>query len=223
MADGRLLIATALDRKLLWVAPGGEVTLAADLQDVATGVLNDMVVDGRGRAYQGDIGFDFAKRETPRPGRVILFTEDGGARVAAQDVTFPNGCAVTSDGAHYFVAETLADRVSRFRIADDGTLVDREVFAQLDSPPDGLCLDAGGGVWIGQPRAARFAHIAPDGTVDRTIDSAAPFAVACVLGGEGRGTLFMTSADTDLERLATGDSRGRIDTLTVHEPGAGRP
>ena len=223
MPDGRLLLATARDRKLNWVSPDGSLTLAADLASHGATLLNDMVVDGRGRAYVGDTGFDFAAGDTPAPGRVFLFTEDGNVRVAAEDVTFPNGCAVSADGSQYFVAETLASRVSRFEIADDGLLINRTVFAQLDSPPDGLCLDAAGGVWIAQPHAGRFLRLARDGSVDQEVLSAAPFAVACVLGDETRSTLFMSSADTDLQRLSKGDSKGRIDTVNVAQPGAGWP
>jgi sugar lactone lactonase YvrE len=223
LPDGRLLIATALDRRLNWVSPTGEVTEACDLTGLATGTLNDMVVDGRGRAYVGDIGFDQRTGEAPRPGQVILFTEAGGARTAAPEVTFPNGCAVTADGAHYYVCETLAERVSRFAVAGDGRLVDREVFAQLDSPPDGLCLDDAGGVWIGQPLAGRYLRLAPDGSIDREIASPEPFAVTLVLGGPEGSTLFLSSADTDLPRLGRGDSRGRIDALEIDHRRAGWP
>ena len=223
MPDGRLLIATALDRKLNWVSPAGEVTPACDLGGIATGILNDMVVDGQGRAYVGDVGYDPAGDGAPQPGRVILFTEAAGAEVAASDVTFPNGCAVTPDGAHFYISETLAGRVTRFTIAADGRLGGREVFAALDSPPDGLCLDGDDGVWIGQPLAGRFVRLAADGTVDQEIASPAPFAVACVFGGEDRSTLFLCSADTDLDRLRHGDSQGRIDMLTANYRGVGWP
>lgn len=221
LPDGRMLLATALDKKLVAVdLDSGALTEVADLADLAQGALNDMVVDERGRAYVGDVGFQFGKDE-PRPGRVILWTEDEGPRVAAEETTFPNGCAV--DGERYVLAETLARRVTEFRVAEDGTLADRQVLAQLDDPPDGLCLDAEGGVWLAQPEESRFLHLARGGEVDRTIESAAPFAVTCVLGGEDGRTLFLSSADTDLKRLPKGDTSGRIDTFRVEVPRGGRP
>lgn len=223
MPDGRVLLATALDQKLWWVSAGGDLTLAADLGDLAQGPLNDMVVDGRGRAYVGDVGFDMARGETPRPGRVILFTAAAGARVVADDVMFPNGCAVSQDGARYVVAETFANRVTEFAVAADATLTDRRVLAELDGPPDGLCLDADGGVWVAQPLSGRYLHLDRTGEVDRELPSQAPFAVTCVLGGPARTTLFLSSAYTDLERLGKGDTTGRIDTVEVEVPGAGWP
>lgn len=221
--NGRLLLATALDRKLSWVGADGELELACSLAGVAKGPLNDMVVDGNGHAYVGDIGFNFAAGETPRPGRVILYRERHLPRVAAEDVVFPNGCAVTPDGAHYYVCETLAKRVTRFTIDDDGSLRQREVFAEVPNSPDGLCLDAEGCLWIGQPEGGCFLRLAPNGAVERVLEAPAPFAVACVLGGEARRQLFLCSADTDLERLSQGISSGRIDVLDVDVAGAGWP
>ncbi|MFT3864997.1 MAG: SMP-30/gluconolactonase/LRE family protein [Solirubrobacterales bacterium] len=221
LPDGRMLLATALDRKLVTVDTGsGEVTEVADLSGLAQGALNDMVVDPGGRAYVGDVGFQFGK-DQPRPGRVILWTEEDGPRVAAEETTFPNGCAV--DGDRYVLAETLARRVTEFAVAADGTLTDRRVLAELDDPPDGLCLDAEGCVWVAQPEESRYLRLDRAGAVDRAVDSADPFAVTCVLGGVDGRTLFLSSADTDLERLPHGDTTGRIDTLRVEVAGAGRP
>lgn len=223
LPDGRMLMATALDRKLWTVDPDGDVTEVADLGPLAGGLLNDMVVDGSGRAYVGDTGFNIAKGEKPAPGRVLLWSQDVGPRVAAEGVDFPNGCVVTPDGSRYIVAETLGKRISSFSIADDGGLGDRSSFARLDSPPDGLCLDEDGAVWAGLPHESAFVRVAAGGAVERRVASAAPFAVACALGGGDRRTLFLCSAYTDLERLSKGDTTGRIDALPVDVAGAGWP
>jgi sugar lactone lactonase YvrE len=221
LPDGRMLLATALDKKLVLVdTSSGELTEVADLSDLAQGTLNDMVVDELGRAYVGDVGFEFGKDE-PRPGRVILWTEGEGPRIAAEDTTFPNGCAV--DGDRYVLAETLAKRVSEFKVAADGTLTDRKVLAELNDPPDGLCLDADGAVWVAQPEESRYLRLDRDGEIDTIVPSASPFAVTCVLGGEDGRTLFLSSADTDLKRLPKGETAGRIDTLRVATPQSGRP
>lgn len=222
LPDGRVLMATALDAKLWAVAAEGSVTEVADLSHLAKGLLNDMVVDGEGRAYVGDTGFNIADGEEPRPGRVILWRDGGDAAVAAEEVVFPNGCVVTPDG-RYLVNETLADRITSYAVDDDGTLSDRRVFAPTSSAPDGLCLDAEGAVWAGLPLEGAFVRVHEGGAVERRVESAAPFAVACALGGEDRRTLFLCSAYTDLPRLGKGDTTGRIDTLEVDVPGAGWP
>jgi sugar lactone lactonase YvrE len=223
LTDDRMLMATALDRRLLAVGVDGSVAALTELGDVATGLLNDMVVDGRGRAYVGDTGFNMAAGEPPGPGRVILWQEGETPRTVAEDVVFPNGCVVTPDGSALIICETMAQRITRFRIGDDGSLSERAVFAELDTPPDGLCLNAEGAVWAGLPHASEFVRVSPAGQIVERIPSAFPFAVACALGGPDRKTLFLCSADTDLPRLAKGETTGRIDTVEVDVPGAGWP
>lgn len=223
LPDGRMLMATALDRRLLAVGLDGSQEAVADLNGLATGLLNDMVVDGQGRAYVGDTGFNMAAGDPPGPGRLIIWEAGSEPRVAAEDVVFPNGCVVSADGAALIICETMAQRISRFTIAPDGSLGERSIFAELDTPPDGLCLDAEGAVWAGLPHASAFVRIAPDGQIVERIPSAFPFAVACALGGPDRRALFMCSADTDLPRLAKGETTGRIDTVEVEIGGAGWP
>ena len=223
LPDGRLLMATALDCKLWTVTSTGQVTEVADLSHLAQGVLNDMVVDGAGRAFVGDTGFKMGTGQPPRPGRVLCWQEGRQARVVAEEVVFPNGCVVTPDGARFLIAETMAKRVSAFTISKDGSLSDRTVFAELESPPDGLCLDTEAALWVGLPHASAFIRVTADGKIDRSIPSAAPFAVTCALGGPNRRTLFLCSADTDLNRLGKGDTTARIDTIEVDVPGAGWP
>lgn len=222
LPDGRALLATALDRKLLLV-DSTTVAEAADLTHLAQGVLNDMVVDGTGRAYVGDTGFDIAKGQAPRPGRTLLWREGEAARRFAEDVVFPNGMVVTPDGRELLVAETMARRITRFAIEPDGSLSDRRVFAELDMPPDGICLDEAGGVWIGMPEAGRFVRLNRDGTLDRAIAGAFSFTVAPMLGGRDQRTLFLCSADTDLRCLSRRETTGRIDIVDVEATGAGWP
>jgi sugar lactone lactonase YvrE len=86
-----------------------------------------------------------------------------------------------------------------------------------------LCLDAAGALWVAQPLASRFVRIDTRGHIVASLDSPAPFAIACTLGGPERTTLFLSSAHTSLAELAQGKSRGRIDALRVAHGGAGWP
>lgn len=226
LPDGRLLIAGALDR-CLWTWDGNALTLAADLGPLTTGLLNDMVVDGEGRAYVGDTGFNLMAGESPRPGRVILARQtaseqDFQVRTATENVHFPNGAAVSPDGRTYYVAETAANRVSRFRIGPDGSLHDGETAADLPDMPDGLCLDGEGALWVALLRRGEFWRVAADGGVTHRLSADGRLAVACVLGGPDRRTLYLCSAATTMEDLARGISTGFIHTTTA-AAGAGWP
>ena len=112
LPDGRLLVVSATDRRLLRLEPDGLVE-HANLRELASSHCNDMVVDRLGRAYVGNFGFDLLKNEPFAPGEIILVNPDGAARVAAEGLAFPNGSVITPDGRSLVVAETLASRMER--------------------------------------------------------------------------------------------------------------
>jgi sugar lactone lactonase YvrE len=222
LPDGRLIVAGALDR-CLWVWDGAALELFVDLTSVATGLLNDLVVDGAGNAYVGDTGFNLMAGEPPRPGRVVRVSALGEVRVVRDDVEFPNGAAISADGTRYWLCETVAQRVSVFDLGPDGDLTNRRTLVDLPDLCDGLCLDEDGAVWVALLRQGEFWRVRPDSTVDRVISADGRLAVACVLGGPGRRTLFLCSADTTMPDLARGQSKGLVHNLRVRTPGAGWP
>ena len=58
LPDGRLLIVSMRDGRLLRREADGTLVCHADLSGYINGHLNDMVVDAHGRAYIGEFGFD---------------------------------------------------------------------------------------------------------------------------------------------------------------------
>lgn len=213
--DGTLLVVSTRARQLLRL-DGGHADVVADLSRLVPADLGDMVVDDLGRAYVGS---------QARSGGVIVRVDpDGAAVVAAGDLDFPNGMALTEDRATLIVAESTARRLTSFAVGADGGLSGRSVFADgLDGPPDGICLDAGGGVWAAMTLAGQFERITFGGTVTDRIGVEPAAAIACALGGPERRTLFLLSSpDAYLDRVA-GTELSRLDTVTVDIPGAGLP
>ena len=142
LPDGRLLIVSALDGRLLRREPNGSLVRHADLTSLGYHPWSDMVVDGRGNAYIGNLGFDFPDGEYA-PGILALISPDGSARQVADGVAFPNGMAVTPDNQTLILAESYANRLTAFDIAADGGLSNRRIWADLGGGvPDGICLDA---------------------------------------------------------------------------------
>jgi sugar lactone lactonase YvrE len=223
LPDGRLLVVSMTDRRLLRL-DGQVLTEVADLSKLAPFHCNDMVVDAKGRAYIGNFGFDLAARETPRSTGLILVLPDGQARVVAQDLHFPNGTVITPDGRTLIIGESYASRLTAFDIAQDGSLSGRREWARLDkATPDGICLDAEGAIWLASPISREVIRVREGGEVTHRI--AAPGqALACMLGGPDRRTLFvlmgklMVTPEQSRESLT-----GTIHTLRVAVPGAGLP
>jgi len=223
MPDGSQLLVSMVNRRVLRIS-NGEVSEVADLNSLTTGDLNDMVVNTNGDAYVGNFGFDLFGGGEPAPGNIVLLPGDGGApRVVSDGVNFPNGMVITPDGKRLIGAETFGNQLTQYDIDADGSLSNKRLFADTgDYTPDGICLDAEGAIWIASFVTNEFVRIKEGGEVTHRVDPGRA-AVACTLGGEGRNTLFMLSAETDIERLAQGDSKAYIDIVTVDVPGAGIP
>lgn len=231
LPDGRLLVVAMETQQLRRVETDGSVSLHADLSTVARGSLNDMIVATDGTAYIGDMGQRIHEPGERQPGQTIAVRPDGSWFCAADGLESPNGHILTPDESTLLIAESAAFRITAFTRGDDGTLSDRRVFAELQpsnpeipvAPPDGICLDADGAVWVADPIGARVFRVLPGGetTDEFTFDGLIP--VACVLGGPDRRTLLVCAAADWKRDVVMQSPTGRILALDVEIPGAGRP
>jgi sugar lactone lactonase YvrE len=202
--DGSLLYVAMEQRQVRRVAPGGAVSVHADLSGLSTWLWNDMVVDRQGRAWVGEFGFDFNAEMNARgiesvvadhpTAKLACVAPDGTVSLADGDMHFPNGSVVTPDGRMLIVAETLARRLTAFDIEPGGALSNRRTWAELgERIPDGICLDAEGAVWFANPGGTDCARVAEGGELLEVIDTGQP-CFACMLGGEDGKSLFMLTA-----------------------------
>lgn len=225
LPDGRLLVVSMTDRRLLRSDPDGTTLIEhADLSDLASSDCNDMVVDGRGNAYVGNTGFSLtAQPIEPRPAEVVLVRPDGSAEVVDDQVMFPNGSVVTPDGDTLVVAETFGGCLTAFTIGANGGLSDRRTWAEIPgAAPDGICLDAEGAIWVADATSASCLRVAEGGAVLDQVDVGPQQAFACALGGTDRATLFVCAAD-GFDGNAIQRRTGRIVAFDVDVPGAGWP
>lgn len=91
----------------------------------------------------------------------------GAARAAvriADDFAFANGLALDESSGHLYVAETMANRVWRFRVnVATGRVTEREVALTVDHP-DNLEFDRQGRLWIACPIRTEVVVFDPDTT-----------------------------------------------------------
>jgi sugar lactone lactonase YvrE len=216
LPDGRLLVVSMEDCKILRLDPEG-LKEHANLINLATLNCNDMVVDNKGRAYVGNMGFDFfSPNPTFKPAEIILVTPEGDARIVADDMAFPNGMVITPDGKTLIVAETFAVRLTSYNIKEDGSLTDRKIWANLKTiAPDGICLDEEGAIWVPAPGRHRVMRVLEGGKITHKVKLETD-GYACMLGGPNRDILFI--ATSTAERV-----KGRIEYVNVEIPGAGLP
>lgn len=219
LPGGELLIVSMMDRKLLKLGTDGKLTDYADLSDVAPRRTNDMIVDGKGRAYVGNFGYDFDADEPQATTSLALVTPDGQVSASGKDLLFPNGMVITADGSTLVVAETFAACLTAFDIGDDGSLSNRRKWADLKdgAVPDGICIDAEDAVWVASPTTGDCLRIREGGEVtDRVVTGRQ--AIACALGGSEGNTLYIATAGSVVRDECRKARSGRIEMQRVAVP-----
>jgi sugar lactone lactonase YvrE len=224
LPSGDMIVVSMYHEQLLRVTKDGVVSTYADLGDVGGFGINDMVIAKSGRAYVGQFGG--AKQIGATPSPLIVVQPDGTvgtARITKADgLMIGNGIRLTDDGKTLVVAESAACRISLFDVDEAGELSNRR---KVDLPeghhPDGLCLDAEGGIWVAAlwNGVIRITH---DGTVTHKITLEDGYhAYACMFGGADRRTLYLCTAGPYDNELARKTRKGRIETLAPGFTGAG--
>lgn len=232
LPDGRLLVTSMKDQRILRREHDGTLVTHADLSGHATGHVNDLAVDQQGRAYVGNFGFDLMGGADLTTACLHRVDPDGTVTEVAEDLWFPNGMAITPDGV-LLVNETFGNRVTAFDIDADGALTGRRVWAQfgdvpaardvlsalgqLQVAPDGGCLDADGAFWVADALGGRAVRVAEGGKV---LDEVKPGTnvYACALGGSDGRTLFLCLAPDFHEEARKAAREATIASVRVDVP-----
>ncbi len=229
LPDGRLLVSSMRDRRVLRREPDGSLVEHASLADLADFHVNDLLTDAAGRAYVGNFGYDLHADMAAREVEVILADEsagatrlarvdpDGSVHVAAEDVRFPNGMVLLDGGRTLVLAETLRLQLTAFDVAADGSLSGRRVWASTAPQmvaPDGICADPEGGIWVAAALGNAVVRFAEGGEVTGMVETS-QIAYACALGGPGGRTLFAMTAPSSDPAVVAGHTHGRVEIAEV--------
>lgn len=220
LPDGRLIVASMADQRLLRRERSGELVVHADLSGLMTGYTGDIAVDRAGRIYVDDVGYRVFEGEAFANGRLLLVEPDGTSGVLEDSLAFPNGMWITRDGQRLIFAEGRAGKLFEYELGSNGRFVSKRLLA--DQPGkvfDGITLDANDGVWACQPYEKRVIRIVASGEITDEIRFPETKPVAVCLGGSDLRTLYIVSADYTLERMAKDDSTAVIHALRVETPG----
>ncbi len=232
LPDGRLLLVSMRDRKVLRREADGTLVTHADLLAHATGHANDMVVDDQGRAYVGNFGFDLMAGAPLETASVHRVDPDGTVTEVAGGLWFPNGSVITPEGV-LIVNETFGNRCTAFDLTADGRLANRrvwaqfgplpaerpmdKVFTQIRVAPDGGCLDAEGALWIADAAGGRLLRVREGGEIADEVRPGCPV-YACALGGADGRTLYACVAPDFDEAKRKAAREGRMLAFRVRVP-----
>lgn len=187
----------AVERGFLLEAPDGSLRALPEVWASPDVRFNEGGCDPDGRFYCGSMAYDQARGAA----RLHRLAADLSVSVVLEGVTVSNGLDWSPDGGLAYYVDTETGRIDVFDY--DGELRGRRTFAEVDAGhPDGLTVDAEGGVWVALYDGGAVRRYAPDGTLDAVIEVAARKVTACTFGGDGLDELFIT---TSREGLGPGE------------------
>ncbi|MET7389351.1 SMP-30/gluconolactonase/LRE family protein [Streptomyces sp. NPDC005529] len=158
---------------------------------------NDAAVAPDGSLWCGTMRYD----EAPGGGTLTRIAPDGTVRPILDDVAVSNGTGWSPDGRRVYYVDSPTRRIDVFDLDDDRLPVNRRVFATIeDGFPDGLTVDADGGVWVALWDGGAVRRYTPDGGLDRVVPLPVRRPTACAFGGTGLTDLYITTARTGMSR-----------------------
>ena len=155
--------------------------------------MNDAKADAAGRIWAGTMAMDGAE---PR-GALYRFGPDHSATRVDDGYRIANGPAIAADGRALFHTDSGLRTVYRFAVDERGMLGPRETFLRFEDgwgDPDGMTLDAEGGLWIACWGAGCVTRFTPEGRRDRAIELPASQITNCTFAGPALDRMFVTSA-----------------------------
>jgi sugar lactone lactonase YvrE len=219
LPGGDMLVVSMYHEQLIRVDAHGNKSLYADLGTAAGKGVNDMVVDREGRAYIVQFGGD---HYNPTAAPLIVVQPDGTVGIDGEPLMVGNGIRITDDGKTLVVAESAGKQISLFDIGAGGKLSNRRILPLPEGHfPDGICLDAQGGIWVSAlwNGLLRITH---SGEVTHRIKQEGDrSAYACMYGGADHATLHICSAGPYDNEKARITRAGRIETIVTGFTGAG--
>jgi sugar lactone lactonase YvrE len=156
--------------------------------------FNDAACDPLGRLWAGTMS---TVRE-PGAAALYRYLPSGELTVALAGATVSNGLDWNLDATRLYYIDSVTQRIDAIDFdLDRGRLGARRRFATVDPAdglPDGLCVDAEGGVWVALFGGGAIRRHLPDGKLDAHVPLPVPHPTSLAFGGAGLTDLYVTSA-----------------------------
>lgn len=195
--DGRVALALRDGFALLGLDDGRLEHVADVERDVTGNRMNDGKCDRAGRFWAGTM----ALSAEPGAGALYRLDADRRAHRMVAGVGISNGLGWSLDDRLMYYIDTLQHRVDVFDFdAATGAIANRRPFAAVEAPgaPDGMTVDAEGGLWVAVWGGGRVLHYLPDGTLQGTISLPVSQPTSCCFGGPDLRDLYITTARENL-------------------------
>ena len=171
--------------------------------------LNDLTIDDNGCIWVGSFGCDINKfdfKTTPPPGSLFRIDPPGKITKLWEGVEVTNGLGFSPDRKLLYHSDSTTRAVWAYEVRSDQIVNDRRLFARLpEGMPDGLTIDAEGGVWaavVGGP--GELVRFKSDGTVDQRVKVPAKTVTSVAFGGPDMRDLYAVTANNSNNRELKG-------------------
>ncbi len=174
----------------------GTIVTLDELWDDPNQRMNDGGCDPDGRFYCGSMTYD------KRPGAAALYRldPDGSVHVVLEGVTISNGLEWSPDGTLAYYNDTDTYRTDVFDYDFESGLTGRRPFVETpEHRPDGLTVDADGGVWVAYPHEGKVRRYGPDSALDEVVEVPTVKTTACAFGGVDLDALYITTSRENVE------------------------
>ena len=225
--EGGLLVVTA--KSFAWLEPGsGGLRRFADVeQDRPDNRFNDGKVDRRGRYWAGSMD----GKHWDRPSGALYQLGPGDAPALVRDgVVCANGLGWSPDDRTFYLGESFRHAIFAYDFdIEQGSVSNRRVFTEVGEPggafPDGLTVDAEGGVWSVHNGGGKVVRYDPDGAPTHVVELPLPHPTSCIFGGQELSTLYITTARQDMDEgeLSRYPLSGSLFAIEPDIPGVPEP
>lgn len=201
--SGSLLIAEIEHGLLYRLFPDGRSEVVLDSFDgKPLGAVNFVHIDRMDRVWVTVSTRTVPRRPTattPAYDGYIILIDDAGPRIVADELCFTNEVRMDEAGEHLYVVETALARISRFKVAADGSLSDKTTYGpdRLPGRPDGIAFDSAGNLWVTEVDNNALLVITPEGEVHSVFSdpeaSVVHFPASLTFGGPDLRTAYIGS------------------------------
>jgi len=187
----------------LFVDDDGSVRELAQPEAERTDVrMNDGACDPQGRFWAGTMAYD----ESPGAGALYRLELDGSCTTVLTGLSIANGIGWSPDAGTMYLNDSGTGCLDAFDFeSSTGAITERRTLVHGDQPgivPDGLTVDAEGGVWVAWWGGGTVNRYAPDGTPLASVRLPVERPTSCAFGGPDLATLFVTTAREGLDDAA---------------------
>jgi len=211
----------AIEHDLVLFSDGTRRRLATTEQDVADNRFNDCRADPQGRLWAGTM----SRSRTSGAAGLYRLAPGGALERVLGDTTISNGLGWSPAGDRLYFIDSPTRRIDVFDFdGASGAVAHRRPFATIDPGrglPDGLAVDAEGGVWVCLFGGAAIHRYSPDGALDAVVALPVTNPTCPAFGGADLTTLYVTSAQHRLsrEQLAAEPHAGAVLAIDVEIAG----